>query len=291
MEKSLRRYQLVPRFKITKERVFEIDFLRGLDIILMLIVHFVCDLGMLDSFLNPPEVQPEWIVTMQLLCSSIFNEIVNGSLFFLEFFFSGLFMFLCGISCAFAHSNFKRGIQLAYVAVFLSILLDVADALFGLNSHIYVGILHALAIGLLIYSLVDHFFPSYKADFLCGILFTILVGITSYYYCGSGAHLTNLDLANGNDWNQAWKLLFGLARAGDDYFSPLITTSLIFLGATVGKTIYRERKSLIKRDFKKGWAKPFLWIGNKTLYAYVLHQPVFYAFLALFFLPFGYHLF
>src|SRR5574344_1365856 len=102
----------LPAFKSErhkKERVFEIDFLRGFAIFLMILLHGCCvfyDVGP-HGMIRLPDQQPnpENIERVAQFFLHVFGAIDYGNLWILEFFFSGMFMFLCGISCAFAKSN------------------------------------------------------------------------------------------------------------------------------------------------------------------------------------------
>ncbi len=289
--------------KAKGKRIFEIDFARGFCILLMLIVHLLYSLGAVNRFFSPPANPPEWIFISSNFFLNVFYEIVGGSLYFLEFFFSGMFMFLSGISSTFSHGNIKRGIQLGIFSVLMTIFLETIDLFLPLNVHIYMGILHALAIGMIIYGLVDFFFKNKWVDFGMGVLFAVAVIITTYMsyemtgemtppYERPRIYLTEnlVTLANSPNRDQAWKLFFGLAAAGDDYFSPLLTTCLMFLGAALGKLLYPAKKSLIKKDFPTTWAKPILFLGRHSLYVYILHQVVFIVVIFLFLLPFGYRI-
>ena len=274
------------------ERIFEIDFARGFDIFLMILLHGCCafiSVGPRQMIALPNgAANPEGIQKVFSFFINIFYLIDFGNLWVLEFFFSSLFMFLSGISCAFAKSNYERGIQLAFVSIALTLALEIGDQTFGLNLHIVMGILHSMAIGILLYALVDRFFPSFWVDFGVGIFLAIL-DITIVYFVYTGTSSVSMPTGEmPRDW---WKFLLGMARYGDDYFSPINTSAFIFLGATVGKTLYREKKSLLRPGFSTAWAKPILWCGSHSLFIYVFHMPFFYLLLLLILLPFGYRLY
>lgn len=168
----------------------------------------------------------------------------------------------------------------------MTLALEGADRFFGLGVHIYLGILHSLAIAMLLYSLIDYFWKSYWVDYGVGILFTIALAVTLYL---SNGPLDWEDLTHSFP-KDSWKLLVGMARAGDDYFSPMLTCALMFLGATVGKTVYKNRKPLTPAWFPKAWATPVLFLGQHSLEAYILHQPLSILSLWIILAPFGYHL-
>lgn len=280
MERALAsgKYLLPYRKAAKKDRIFEIDFLRGFDIILMVGLHFACALMLSGQIFKwageGPE--PEGLRDLFSLGQEVFLIINSGQLFILEFFFSMLFVFLSGISTAFAKSNSLRGFYLLAVAIGLSLGLDLLSFLLGVDFHIYCGILHAIALSIILYSFVDwlvkgrlrYLFPIAIALSLA----TILCSFFGRYYPGDNSlfgqliHLidpsyvhngnTYIVLNNGStifhpnnvmprDIDQAWKLLFGLAGFGDDYFPPLQCAAILFLGACFAKVVYRKKRSLL----------------------------------------------
>lgn len=281
-----------------KERVFEVDFLRGFDIVLMILCHFMFDLAAIPNFFVPPEGEP--VAYVQKISSfgwQMFSTIEWGYLYVLEFFFAGLFMFISGISCAFSHSNLDRSLKLAIVSVLMSIVLEGADLFIpGFDVHIWCGILQAMAIAMLIYSLVDFLFKDYRADFALAIFFILLLGWTILKV--NGALIVpeatmpryNIQYHPAESLTDRWQILFGLKSYGDDYFPPIMTLALFFLGATVGKTLYKDKKSILPSYLPKKWAKPILWVGSHTLEIYILHQPLLYVILYLIVAPAGYHI-
>lgn len=302
-------YLLPARKKAPTRRVFEIDALRGLAIFLMVLIHICYTLGIGWSYLlKAPSDAPAWISSLQSFFKFVFVSICtpagtlywevsgyNGAtiLYSLEAIFAGMFMFLCGISCSFSKSNAKRACQLFFVANVLSLVLELGDALFGLGIHIWLGILNSLSLALLAYALFDRFFPKWWQTYLLSVLLAFVNGVIIFF-----AYRENNDLAtlmwnprDFGEWIKDWGLLMaGYCRYGDDYFSPLLVTNVLFLGASVGKTLYRHRKPLTPERFPKAWAKPLLFMGRHTLVIYVLHQVAAYLIIVAVLLPFGYTL-
>lgn len=314
-----------------RERIFEIDFLRGFDVFLMIAVHFLSSFSIIARYgmfgiVVRGENVPSWVDEMAVFCENVFCAITQQSgavfpgdysmpthLLCLEIIFAGLFVFLSGISCAFARNNAKRGFQLACLATAMTLVLYIGDCLFGTGVEIYMGILHALSIAILVYSLFNHFFPKWYQTFAAAIVLSIFALITVWFsrdivrgydpYTQSAYAYTqyntiftvdvNGTLFGGNlsinfgSFGDYLKLYIGLAHGGDDSFSPLLLTAILFLGATVGKTLYANKKSIIKTQFPKGWAKPFIFMGKHSLIIYLFHQVFFYIIIAIILLIFG----
>lgn len=303
MKKNNIFHTLPPRVSKNKERIFEIDYLRGFSVILMVLYHFCFDLHALfrDFFTFPDcATVPEFIYKLNELGTAIWTGQEYSDLFiFLQHFFSGLFMFICGISCCFSKNNFKRGIQLTYVSVIMTILLDavsvIAQTQLGIdfNIHIYLGILHSLAIGILIYALVSHFSDSYYVTFIASIaLFIMTITITNFDMP------TIYSLTGGPQDYFTYKqpsivipnfhlLLLGRAWDGDDYFFPLHTATLVMMGATFGKIVYAKRKQLWPKKLISPIGKGIAFLGRHTLESYVVHQVAAFLILYLIVAPFG----
>lgn len=322
MEKALRPLRAFSRGTKKGERIIEIDFLRGFSILLMVLVHLAWAIGFVPSdFFGIKFTEgPEWMRAMSKFFRTAFiaivtpqgvtvNQIVhNGlyptimTLFSLEVFFAGLFVLLSGISCAFSKSNFKRGFKLFFLANLMSISLEIYSdivcgpgntPLYGGGMHIWCGILHALSISIMLYSLFDHFFKKWWQTYIAAIVLSTLASIAIYF-----AHINNGEIASiepvvdnaGDFFKNIFYLFTGLKRFGDDYFPPLLTTAVIFLGATIGKTVYQKKKSILPRSFKTGWMKPFEFMGRHSLIIYLTHSFLAVAIVSLVLLCMGYTL-
>ncbi len=304
MDKVLAPARAISHPKEKRGRIFEIDFLRGVAICLMVLLHFCYTLGFgpKDFYDIRFGEEPEWFVPLARLFRFVFCSITQPSGFFsmsgtderlymniytnlhcLEVFWAGMFMFLAGLSCTLSKNNFKRGLNIFMVANFLSMALELGtDLIEPFNMHIWCGILHALGIAIMLFSLYDHFLPKWWQTFIAFIVLTIAVGflIPKAYVLDSRGIRSIPDIGYppfkdfGTFLEKMGKLLLGLNRFGDDYFSPVLVTTAVFGGAAVGKTIYRKKKSLLPSWFKGRWGKPICFVGRHTLIIYAAHQVV-----------------
>lgn len=310
-KKRKNNFFLPTRFFTKKERVFEIDFLRGFDIFLMILVHATFTLGFGATIVFTwPNGMPLWInkgidffrfifVAITQPAGSASNAFLmhtigysaTTNLFALEAFFAGLFMFLCGISCTFSKSNLSRGMKLAYVSALMTIGLEFISFLIPpFNFHIYWGILQSMSAALLIYTLFDHFFPKWYHD-LIFIIPLIIINACFLWFSYSQGQMDTIKVTEASTFSEfslnCLGLFFGKFRDGNDYFPPLLVTLVLFLGAIVGKTLYKDKKSLLRDDFPKAWSKPILFIGKHTLIIYLSHQIILFIILGIVFLPLG----
>ncbi len=317
--KYQRKQRLAKRFNT--KRIFEIDFMRGFDILLMIAVHFCFAAGydgLISILFDSSSANNLTIEAMNTFCGRTFSAIVCSigtenpfgpgrfCLYFLEVFFSGLFVFISGISCSFARNNASRAFQLAYLSEIMTVGIIAASVIvtkmsgttcpIGDNSiacqvsnHtpnfcIVLGILQSIAIALLLYALFDHFFNKLYQTFLAAIFWSIIAIITAYFFTDPSTGLQNT-ISSSNEW---WKLLIGTARYGGDYFSPTQVTATLFLGATFGKLFYRKRKSLLPDAINGKWATPVLFLGKHSLLIYIAHMPAVYIILFVVYLLCGY---
>jgi uncharacterized membrane protein len=222
-------------------RIWEIDFLRGLAIILMVGYHLLFDLG-------------EFVGVKRFLGWS--TNLSTDAWVIAQFFFAGLFVVLSGISSTLTRSNIRRGLRLLAV----SLLVSAATYVFDKSSAVYFGILQCLAISMIIYGAA---FEKLKAT-VCVAAGAAVLGLT--------AALPGLKKALAVRTN--WLMPFGLhgpSFSAFDYF-PLIPWFGIFLvGAALGKTLYASKRSLLP------WRLPSTFVnfaGRYSLWIYLAHQPI-----------------
>jgi uncharacterized membrane protein len=225
-------------------RVWEIDFLRGLSIILMVGYHLLYDLGEMSG-------------VRRFLGFS--TDLSTRAWIIAQYFFAGLFVILSGISSTFSRGNVRRGLRLLAVAF----LVTAATFVFDRSATILFGILHCLAISILIYGLS---MEKSRAP-VCA---------------AAGASVLALSVAlllalRGVPIRFDWLLPLGIhspSLQSFDYF-PLLPWFGIFLaGAALGKSVYAAKRSLIR----KPWPVTFINIaGRHSLLIYIFHQPVILA--------------
>lgn len=230
-------------------RIWEIDFLRGVAIILVVGYHLLFDLG---EFVGIPKFLG-WSTNLSTVAWTIAQH-----------FFAGLFVLLSGTSSTLTRSNVRRGLRLLAV----SFLVTGATYLFDPTSAVYFGILQCLAVSMLLYGAVFQK-TSAAVNALLGAVVTGLAALLP---------VLKKALAIRSDW----LLPFGLPSpsfSSFDYF-PLIPWFGVFLiGAALGRSVYAARKSLLPWRMPANFVN---WAGRHSLVIYILHQPlimgVLYAF-------------
>jgi len=222
-------------------RIWEIDFLRGVSIILMVCYHLLFDLG-------------EFVGVKTFLGWS--TDMSKTAWIIAQSFFAVLFVLLSGTSSTLSRSNIRRGLRLLAVSLAVS----VATYIFDPASAVYFGILQCLAVSMLIFGAA---FEKAGAA-ACAAWGALVIGLA--------AALPALKKALAIQTN--WLMPFGLpgpSYSAFDYF-PLIPWFGIFLvGAALGRSVYASRRSLLP------WRMPRTFVnfaGRHSLLIYIVHQPV-----------------
>ncbi len=230
--------------KDISRRIWEIDFLRGLSIILVVCYHLLYDLGAyvgVKRFLG-------WSTDLSTIAWTIAQH-----------FFAGLFIVLSGTSSTLSRSNVRRGLRLLAVSVAVTAITYIYDP----SSAIWFGILQLLAVSILIFGAA---FERAKATTCAawGVI-VLCLGVALYF------------LKKGMTIRFDWLLPLGIHSPGYssfDYF-PLIPWLGIFLiGAALGRSVYAPRKSLLP------WRLPQTFVnvaGRHSLLIYIVHQPLILA--------------
>lgn len=197
-----------------------------------------------------------------------------------EPFFAAVFVLISGIASRLSKNNWSRGIKLLAVSLLITAATVGFDYFFQAGTTILFGILHMLALSILIYQALRKVLD--KIPVLLGFgIFTLIFLITYniyFGYLGWGALRFDLPAA----WYETNRLfVFGLVNKSfysADYF-PLIPWLFLFLAGTFLGRWAKEGKF---PQWTMRSRVPFLqWMGRHSLVIYVLHQPVIYGVLLL----------
>ncbi|HPO04270.1 MAG TPA: heparan-alpha-glucosaminide N-acetyltransferase [Bacillota bacterium] len=260
------RYRLYEEHR--SSRIWELDFVRGFCIVLMILDHTLYDLAYI--------FRPQWFSGQKasgilyeltnLASSGYFPWILRDAGWWAAVF---CFIFICGISCSFSHSNFKRGLRLAAVALLLTAVTYGLDLLLEQQNRFTIrfGILHMLAASILLYCLIKR----------KGFLFMMLLSIVCI---AAGMYFMRFPLSGAVDYI-ALLVKSTTKFYSADYFPLLPWFGFFLAGAAMGPFLYREHRSLWPRGGASHWKRPILFIGRHSLVFYILHQPLVYAVLSL----------
>lgn len=223
------------------KRFWEIDFLRGTAIILMIIFN--------------------WSFALRYL--NIYT--INESLFYWYFFprfIGSMFISIAGLSLTLSYNQkkSKTALILRGLKIFsLGILITIATFLTFPEATIIFGILHLIGTSIILGS----FFLKYKKlNFLLGLLIILL-----------GIFLQNFN------FDFPWLLWLGFIPKNFytfDYFPIFPWFGIFLIGISLGNTFYKNGKRSFKiKDFSNFFIVKFLtFLGQRSLFIYLIHQPL-----------------
>ena len=224
-----------------KKRIWELDALRGLCILGMVVVHFVYDLVDLYGLVQweyPPlfTFVQQWGGVLFLLISGICVTLGSRCVR------RGLLVFGCGmVVSAVTWGMYYFGFS-------------------GKSIIIYFGVLHCLGACMLLWP-VFRKLPHWALAVI-GLMLVV-----------AGFYLQTLEPATTH-----WLMPLGLPWKGfasSDYFPLLPYLGFFLLGSALGKSVYRKKESLLpKVNTRNPIIRFFLLCGKHSLWIYLLHQPL-----------------
>ena len=224
-----------------KKRIWELDALRGLFIAGMVLVHLTYDL-----------VDLYGVIPKDGLTIYKFLLDWGGILFFL----------ISGICVTLSTHCEKRGILVFCMGMVCTavtagaVLLKLADP----SLIIYFGVLHCLGLCMMLWPLFRKLPP-----WALGLIGAVIIAAGLY-----------LDRCVRVDF--PWLIPLGLYTRGfasSDYFPILPNLGYFLVGALLGRTLYRDKESLMPNaNLKNPVIRFFLFCGKHSLIIYLLHQVV-----------------
>ncbi len=236
-------------------RFWEVDLLRGVAILLMVLYHLVFDLNYFAVY-DIDVSSGFWLAVARAAAS--------------------LFLLLVGLSLTLSHSRARllgqedrfrfRLLKRSAWILGLASGITLVTYLFIGKGFIVFGVLHLIGLSLL---LAYPFIRLQKANFIFGLLFILL-----------GIYLQNVSVGF------PWLLWLGPAPAdfySVDYFPVFPWFGVILVGIGLGSQLYpgyRRRIPLPDLSFQ-AFVKALGFLGRNSLAIYLVHQPVVIALLYL----------
>lgn len=228
------------------KRIWELDALRGICILGMVIVHFIYDLGSLGF------------------------EHTSRLFHFVQYWGGTVFVLISGICVTLGSRHIQRGLTVLGCGMICT---AVTAGMYwlgfaGKGIIIYFGVLHCLGTCMLCWSVLRRC-PNWLLALLGGS------------FCAAGLYLEQTILVDF-----PWLMPLGFLYPGfssSDYFPLLPNLGYFVLGSLLGRTLYRRKETLFPRLNPHAFPLPFLCqCGRRSLLIYLLHQPLITGILALF---------
>jgi len=266
---------------VKKNRIWELDFFRGISILLVVVDHAMYDFARVFDFWRDS--------------GSAFLQFFNkyGTLYLdsdVRFFwrpaFLFVFFFTSGLCTAFSRNNFLRGARLVIVAAGISLVTYGCDKLFGTDVYAMFGVIHCIAAVILIYAAIDGLLrlifkaisaatkkaPNKTAERIVHIVVFLSLGIAFAII----NHFYNVPLADVSGSYEAIETdskILGLFFYCEnwwtaDYFPLFPYISFFFLGAGFTRILYENKKSLFP-SLDGVWHKVFTLPGRYSIFFYL----------------------
>ena len=231
-----------------KKRIWELDALRGLAILIVIAIHLTYDLVVLYGV---------W-------------ELKDPRLFNFSRDWGGvIFLIISGICVTIGSHPVKRGITVFLCGMLITLVTAMMYVLNFTGSYIiiYFGVLHCLGTCMLLWPLLRK-------------LPTWLLAVLGIAIVAAGLFVV-ADIRV----NFPWLIPLGFTTrsfTSSDYFPLLPNLGYFLLGAFLGRTLYRNKASLLPNVNAGNPILRFLcFCGKQSLLIYLVHQPVLAALIAL----------
>ena len=250
---------------MAKDRAWELDFLRGIALIMMLFMHMSWDVRYefgADIF---SYLEKDWFW-------SFVHPIIVV-----------LFVSVSGICCTLSRNNVRRGLKLLGASLVLTLVTFLITKFAGIECLIIFNVLAVLTCGVFLYALISFIEKKTKAK---ANAVNLIMGLVGLYIVICGCNISYMDYCTDN-------LLFlpiGFEISGAPWmadYMPLFPWLGVFLiGCVIGRICYKDKKTLFAGRGKvmKAIARPVEFIGRHSLIIYLVHQPLVYAILFLIFM-------
>ena len=229
-----------------RERIWELDALRGFCIVCVIFVHFMFDLV--------------YFLGKQVDFPPLYT--------FIQQYGGAIFVVLSGCCATLGSRSFRRGVLVFGCGMLITLVTFGMYRMGMAASDVVVkfGVLHLLGVCMMLY-------PAYKKlpTQALAAMGVVLV-VTGY-------------LISGTVVEAKFLFPFGFAYEGfasSDYFPLLPHLGWYMLGTVLGRTVYADKKTRLPGTFRESAiARFFCWCGRQSLFIYLLHQPIVYGLLEL----------
>jgi len=241
---------LVPKRK--RNRIWEIDFLRGICVLLMILDHLAILLG---SYFGVQWYGYGFVRrgvgdAFTTFCYNWVSGSASGVRDIIHPIVLFVFFSISGISCTFSRNNAKRGAQLLVVALIYTLGSYIAQYQMGIDGvFVAFGVLDFLAFSMLLYALISFVVRDNRWS-MVGASVALIIVTLCLYFCYTPPATTPKIFAIVFPPHDFWgnpSLFYSHAEfSPGDLFTLIPYTAFYFAGVLIGELFYYERMSLFQ---------------------------------------------
>ncbi len=262
-----------------KKRIWELDFLRGFAIIMMIFDHMMYDLMYMDVYFY--NFSARNLATFNWLNDIATRYWASELRMFGHVFFISVFLLVSGISYTFSRNNLLRASRFVIVALLITLATYLIQITTGQRMLIIFGIIHMYAFSTLITFLFRRLWNDDRFIFVVASII-IAIGIYNRFWILP-------EFADTFSLKILPQMLYGSKGFGADYFALIPYTGIIMLGTVIGNIYYKNRTSLVP-SVKISEKNIVMFAGRKSLIIFLTHQFVLFGLLYIIGLIFGYRM-
>lgn len=265
-----------------RKRIWEIDFFRGICVILMILDHLAL---LLAEFFGPTWYGPSFVRrgvgdAFTTFCWQWINgdarDIIHPIVLF-------VFFSISGISCTLSRSNARRGLMLLGVALVYTFGSYIAQEFMGIGGVLVTfGVLDFLAVSMLLYAFIAFVCRNNRWAIIAVSACLIIVTACLYYLYTppKGTPLIFATIFPPHDSHGNPTFYRQSQISPGDLFPMIPYTAFYFAGVLMGQLFYYSRTSWFSY-LDGAWNKPVCFIGRHALIVYVVHVVLLAGLLAL----------
>lgn len=262
-----------------RQRIWEIDFVRGLMILFVVWDHFMWDVNSINVKTPYNTALFQWLYELsKSYYKGVLRKVTHDV-------FVSMFVLTSGISCSFSRHNGKRALKMVVFALlFSAVTYALAEIMQSPDMTIYFNVIHVIALSVLLYSGIEWLWArctkNWQKNIFGCVMFAITITALVVGSCAKAQPWTNENriwyfLAEHSSTIKSYRLF-----KGGDYLNFLPDFGWFLVGVFLGRIIYREKKSVFPSVNAK-YVAPITFCGRHSLWVYFISQVVMYGFIYL----------
>ena len=258
-----------------RERIWEIDFVRGLMILFVVWDHFMWDV----RYAVGGNYQTGLFTWLYQLAGRYYSGSLRNVTHDV---FVSMFVLTSGVSCSFSRSNGKRALRMISFSVLFSAVTYAIDAILHNGLTIYFNVIHVISLSVLIYACIEWVWSKCTKNWHKNLFGVIFFAVTmTALVVGGCAKAMNTNWTNVLLGQSEWRTaVISKFEKGGDYLPFLPDFGWFLVGVFIGKAAYKQRRSLLP-SVDTRYVSPVTFCGKHSLWVYFISQIVMYSFVYL----------